>query len=548
MFRILASGHSPEFAARLTPVRLCRPHMNLLRAAGSISIFTLLSRILGLYRDRLMAQTLGAGWVQGTFLLAWTLPNLMRRLLGEGALSAALVPAYAAARKRGGEQEARQLLAQVIGTVTTILTPLCAVVSIASLLLPAEWLPAPEKGGVEAMRLLLSLNAILFVYALPVCLTAAYSGALNTLGVFALPAAVPIVLNLFWILALITAKPLGFTVDVEIANFAAWSLSIGGFLQLLLVVVPLWRCDALQRPRFGMPIRGTAAFAVFTAMGPMVLGMSLNQISSLLDQMMAYYLIAPGAVTYIYLANRLLLFPHALTAMSVAVAVFPKLAHEATDVDRRGLRKTLDLAAGATILVTLPAACGLIVLGNDVVRVLFQGGEFHETDVWPTVLTSSCLVAGLPFIGLSQLYARAFYAVGDAATPARLAAWLVGLNAVLNLALVLLTDLGTGGLALSSSLSSLANAALLAVRFHRHAAPGHNLRGAWLRSILATGAMCLVLPFVRLFPPEASLLLRALGNVLLPISVGIGVYLLAHILLRSPELSALRRRRRPAAN
>ena len=517
---------------------------SLLRAAGSITAFTLLSRILGLYRDRLLTQTLGAGWVQGTFLLVWTFPNLMRRLLGEGALSAALVPAYAAARKRGGDHEARQLLAQVIGTVITILTPLCAVVSVASLLLPAEWLPAPEKGGVEAMRLLLSLNAILFVYALPVCLTAAYSGALNTLGVFALPAAVPIVLNLFWILALLTAKPLGFTVDVEIANFAAWSLSIGGFLQLLLVVVPLWRRGALQRPRFGMPIRGTAAFAVFTAMGPMLLGMSLNQVSSLLDTMMAYYLIAPGAVTYIYLANRLLLFPHALTSLSVAVAVFPKLAHEATDVDRRALRQTLDRAAGATILVTLPAACGLIVLGNDVVRVLFQGGEFLEANVRPTEITSSCLVAGLPFIGLAQLYARAFYAVGDAATPAKLAAQLVVVNAALNLLLLKTTGLGTAGLALSSSLSSLANAALLAVRFHRHAAPGHDLRGAWLRAVLATGAMCAVLPFLRLFPAEASTLLRAFGNVLLPIVVGMGVYLLVHVLLKSPELGALRRRRR----
>jgi len=517
--------------------------MNLLRAAGSISFFTLVSRIFGLWRDRLMAQTLGAGWVQGTFLLAWTFPNLMRRLLGEGALSASLVPAYAAARKRGGT-EARELLGQVAGTVTTILTPLCLLIAIASLLLPAEWLPAPEKGGVPAMRLLLSLNAILFLYALPVCLTAVFSGAMNTLGKFALPAAVPIVLNLFWILALLTAKPLGFTIDTEIANYAAFCLTIGGFLQLLLVTVPLWRRGELARPRFGLPLRGTPAFAVFAAMGPMVIGMSLNQISSLLDQLMAYYLVAPGAVTYIYLANRLLLFPHALTAMSVAVAVFPKLADQATEIDRQGLRRTLDLAAGATILVTLPAALGLIVLGDDVVRVLFEGGGFHESDVWPTVLTSSCLVAGLPFIGLAQLYARAFYAVGDAATPARLAAQLVVLNAALNLALLLTTDLGTGGLALSSSISSLANASILAVKFHRHAPPGHDLRGAWLRTLLATAGMCMVLPFLRLFPQDASLLKRGLGNVALPILVGVGVYVLVHGLLRSPELQALRRRRR----
>lgn len=517
----------------------------LVRAAGSISFFTLLSRIFGLWRDRLMAQTLGAGWVQGTFLLAWTLPNLMRRLLGEGALSASLVPAYARAR-REDPAAAREMLAQVAGTVVTILTPVCILVAGASLVMPAEWLPAPTEGGVPAMRLLLALNAVLFVYALPVCLTAVFAGAMNTLGQFALPAAVPIVLNLFWIAALLVARPLGFTVDVEIANFAACSLSIGGFLQLLLVMVPLWRRGELLRPRLGLPKRGTPAFVVFAAMGPTVLGMSLNQVSSLLDQLMAYYLVAPGAVTYVYLANRLLLFPHALTAMAIAVAVFPKLAHEASDADRQRMRATLDMTAAAMILVTLPAAGGLIVLGDDVVRVLFEGGKFGEADVWPTVLTSSCLVAGLPFLGLAQLYARAFYAVGDAGTPARLAVWLVLGNAALNLVLVLSTGLGTAALTLSSSLSAVLNAAILARRFRGHAAAAHALGNAWLRSLLATGAMCAALPFLRLAAPGDRLLVRALGNVAFPIGVGIAIYVGAHLLLRSPELAALRGRRRPA--
>src|SRR5688572_12664931 len=278
----------------------------LLRAAGSISALTLLSRLLGLWRDRLMAQTLGAGWVQGSFLLAWMLPNLMRRLLGEGALSASFVPAYLKAKKNGDPQAARELLADVVGTVVTLLTPLCIAVAALSLVWPAEWLPAPEQGGVPAMRLLLALNAILFVYALPVCLTAVLSGALNSLGSFALPASVPIALNMFWIVGLLIAKPLGITVDVEIANFAAWCLLVGGFAQMLLVIVPLWRRGELGRPRLGLPRRGTACFGVFAAMGPMVLGMSLNQVSSLLDQLMAWFLVAPSAVTYIYLANRLL--------------------------------------------------------------------------------------------------------------------------------------------------------------------------------------------------------------------------------------------------
>jgi putative peptidoglycan lipid II flippase len=516
----------------------------LIRAAGSISAFTLLSRILGLYRDRLMAQTLGAGWVHGTFLLAWTLPNLMRRLLGEGALSASLVPAYARAQRSGDKDAARELLAQVTGAVATLLGPLCFAVAAISLLLPPDWLPAPEPGGVEAMRLLLALNAVLFCYALPVCLTAVFSGALNTLGVFALPAAVPVVLNMFWIAALLLAHPLGFEIDVDIANFAAWCLSVGGVAQLLLVTIPLRRRGELPRLRLGLPERGTAAHGVFLTMGPTVIGMSLNQLSSLLDQLMAYYLVSAGSVTYIYLANRLMLFPHALTAMAVAVAVFPRLAHEASGEDRTGLRRTLDNAVAATIFVTLPASLGLIVLSDDVVRVLFAGGRFEENDVWPTVLTSSCLVAGLPFIGLAQLYARAFYAVGDTKTPARLAARLVLVNATVNVALLLTTGLGTAALALSSSISATANALWLAHRFRSHAAPDAERRGAWVRSAVATAVMCAALPFLRMTPSDGSLLARALGNVLLPIVAGMGIYLLAHVLMRSPEVRALLRRGR----
>ena len=518
----------------------------LVRAAGSISLLTLLSRLLGLWRDRLMAQTLGAGWVQGTFLLAWTLPNLMRRLLGEGALSASLVPAYARARRTDPES-ARRLLAQVAGTVVALLTPLCVVVAGLSFVVPAEWLPAPADGGVPAMRLLLALNAILFAYALPVCLTAVYSGALNTLGAFAVPAAMPIVLNALWIAALLLAPALGITLDVQIAAFVAWALLAGGFLQLLLVMWPLWRRGELHRPRLGAPAPATPARAVFVAMGPTVLGMSLNQLSGLLDQLMAYYLVAPGAVVYVYLANRLLLFPHALTAMSVAVAVFPRLAQEADDSDRVRMRRTLDLAAAATILVTVPAAAGLIVLADDIVRALFLGGRFRESDVGPTVLTSSCLVAGLPFLGLAQLYARAFYAVGDTATPARLAVRLVAVNAIGNVVLLLTTSLETAALALSSSVSAVANAGWLAVRFRAHAPSSHDLRGAWLRTLLATAAMCGVLPFARVAPNDGSLLARALGDVALPIAAGIVVYVGMHVLLRSPELRALRRRR-PAAS
>lgn len=521
--------------------------MSSFRAASTISALTLVSRILGLIRDSVMAWVFGASWVSGTFLLAWTLPNLMRRLLGEGALSASFLPAYTAALRREGPEAARSLLTSVSGTVTAILIPLVGIVVVGSLLVPPGWLPAPEEeGGADGIALLLTLNAILFPYTLPVCLSALYSGALNSHRRFAAAAAAPIVLNLFWIAGLVLAGPLGISIDRDVALFVGWFLFVGGIVQLVMLAVPLRRLGALSPPAMRFWPSEPRARAVFVTMAPMVLGMSLAQFNAMLDQFLAYYLVAPGATNYVYLANRLLLFPHALTALAVAVAVFPKLAELAADADHGGMRRTLDDACAATLLVTLPAAVGLMLIADDLVAVLFQRGRFTAADAHETTLTTVWMVAGLPMIGLAQLTARAFYAVGDARTPARQAAWLVLVNLGLNLVFVLGLGLRTAGLAMATSITATVNAILLQRRFRRHAQGPPRLLGAWLRCLVATGAMALVLWLA--FPagtgnPDDGRWQLLGTRVLLPMAVAAAVYFAAHWLMRSPELAVLRRRR-----
>lgn len=507
----------------------------LVRAASAISGLTLLSRVFGLWRDSVMAAVLGAGPVSDTFFLAWALPNLMRRLLGEGALSASFVPAYTKAQKEGGEAS-RSLLANVLGAVLLLLLPLVVLVVLASVVVGAFGL------GGDDWNLLLQLNAVLFPYTIPICVTAMLSGALNTLGVFAMPAAVPVVLNVVWIAALYACEPLGVTGDVGIAKFLSWTLCVGGFLQLLFVVGPLRRRGQLARPPLRWPAAGTPARAVFVAMAPTVLGMSLGQISTLIDQTMAYTLLSEGANTYLYLANRLLLFPHALTALAVVVAVFPKLASDATDVDRVAMRGTLDRAAAAMLFVTVPAAVGLCVLADDVVTGLFVRQNFTPEDADATALTTRWLLAGLPFLGLSQLYARAFYAVGDTKTPARIAAWLLLANVALNATLVAGFSFGTEGLAISTSACAAANTAWLALQLRRHVPNAAHRRDLWLRNSIATAAMAATIWFARL--PTTTRIELLLWRVALPITAGMVVYFAVHWLLRSEELQALRRRRR----
>ena len=512
----------------------------LVRAASAISGLTLLSRVLGLWRDTVMAAVLGAGPVSDTFFLAWAMPNLMRRLLGEGALSASFVPAYTAAHKQG-PGPARALLAGVLGAVLWILLPLCAVACGIAL-----WCCGRIDAGSDAaarMPLLLSLGAILFPYTIPICATALLAGALNTLGSFALPAAAPALLNVVWIAALYLAAPLGIGGDEGVVTFLSLALLAGGFLQLALVVWPMRRRGAMATPRLAWPAAGSAARGVFVAMLPTVLGMSLGQISTLIDQSMAYGLLGDGANTYLYLGNRLLLFPHALTALAVVVAVFPRLASDAGESDRAAMRATLDRAASAMLFVTIPAAMGLFVLADDVVTALFVRRSFTADDAEATALTTRCLLLGLPFLGLSQLYARAFYAVGDTRTPARIAAWLLLLNVGLNAVLLLVLGLGTEGLALSTSVVAALNAALLASSL-RAAVPNAPARaGLWLRNLAATTVMCAAVWAVRPAAAEGRADILLFG-VALPIAVGVVVYGIAQRLLRSPELDLVLRRRR----
>jgi putative peptidoglycan lipid II flippase len=517
---------------------LCGAMSRLFRAAGAISLLTLGSRVLGLWRDSVMAAVLGAGRVSDTFLLAWAFPNMMRRLLGEGALSASFVPAYTRnLQTDDGEQRARQLLQDVLGAMLILLLPLLLVVPAVVLM---ATLDAPD-------RLLPGLSTVLFPYTVPICLAAMLSGAWNARGSFALPAAIPIVLNLVWISALYLAPWFGCETDESIAWFLAWALLLGGILQLAMVAVPLLRQGGMNRPRtehVRWPTAGTPARLVFATMLPTVIGMSLGQLSALIDQVVAYGLLADGSNTYLYLANRMLLFPHALTALAVVTVVFPRLASEATDQDRLRMRATLDRAAAATLFVTLPAAVGMILIADDVIAVLFQHRKFGGEDAAQTALTTKCLVAGLPFLGLAQLYARAFYAVGDTRRPAIVAAVLLGVGTVSNLVMVLGFGFSTEALAAATSATALLNAVVLGrrVTVHVPAAESRQLPAAWARCVAGTAAMAVSVLVVRSLVDVESTG-RLLGGVMLPIAAGITTYALAQVALRSPDLRSLRRPR-----
>ncbi len=502
------------------------------KRASAVSMVTLGSRVLGLVRDAVMFRVLGASWVAGAFWLAWMIPNLLRRLFGEGALSASFVPAYAAAVDRGGgkgQKTARSLLASVTGLLLVGLSGITVVAWLGCLMLPPSLVGSGSGSNALAAgatarqhgELFLELLAILFPYAIPICLVAVLAGALNCHGVFALPAAAPIVLNLFWIAGLVAALAMGMDSLPDVAVLVAWFLVAAGIAQLVLVALPLARRGHLALPR---PVVTNQSKAILRGMAPTVVGMSVLQFSALLDQGIAVYLIDPGANSYIVLANRLLLFPHALTSLALATVVFPDLAVLAARDKHVELRHNLDRAAFQTLCVALPASLGMMLVATPLIQVVFQHGRFDAADTYVSSWTTVCLVAALPAIGLAQLHARALYALGDFRTPARVAVWLLFLNLALNVVFVLVFDLGVPGLAFATTLCALVNAWALRQRFLDHCPETPTPAQPLLRVVIATVLMgLLVYVAQRLFDGD-TLVQQILLDLLLPVLVGTSTY------------------------
>ncbi len=514
---------------------------SILRAASVVSAMTLASRILGFVRDVMMFRLLGTGAATGTFALAWLFPNLLRRWFGEGALTAAFVPAYTRAVADDGEAGGRRLLAAVTGVLCWVLGPTIVVVVAVALLFAAGSSAADD---VDA-RLLPELVAILFPYALPICVLAMQAGALNATGRFAGAAAAPVVLNLFWIGALWFASVALNGAHEATVRTMAWFLLAGGVAQLLLTAVPLARRGLLARPTW--PKAGDPARAVFRAMVPTALGLSITQVSILVNQLLAWHFVRPGANSYVYLADRLSLFPHALTSFALATAMFPRFAALAVRGEHAELRRAIDASLRYTLFLAVPASVGMIALGDDLFSICFGSANFDDADAAIAAATTAALVAGLPFLGCAQLLARVLFALGRLGTPARIAAVLFGVNLALNFAFLGL-GLGVAGLTLATSCCSLLNAVALYVVVHRLCPGPHVMAWPIARMLVAAAAMVPAILATRGTFDATTRIGRAVVDLGLPIVVGAVVYFAVSILLGGDEWRRLRARPRTATS
>ncbi|HMW16370.1 MAG TPA: murein biosynthesis integral membrane protein MurJ [Accumulibacter sp.] len=425
--------------------------MNLLKTLATVSGMTLLSRILGFVRDFVIANAFGAGQVTDAFFVAFKLPNLLRRLFAEGAFSQAFVPVLGEYKNRRSGEETRQL----VDRVATLLFLVVSLVTLLGMLAaPAlVYLSAPGfAADPDKFTLTVTLTRLTFPYILFMAMVALAGGILNTWSRFAVPAFTPVLLNVSMIGMALIAAPY---FDPPIVALG-WAVFFGGAAQLALQFPSLARIGML--PRISLTFRDPGVKRIFRLMAPAVLGVSVAQVSLLLNTIFASFL-ASGSVSWLYYADRLMEFPAGLLGAALGTILLPSLAKYHASDNLLEYSRLLDWGLRLTFLLAAPAALALGLLAVPLITTLFHHGAFDTHDVW---MTRNALVAysvGLLGLILVKVLAPGFYARQNIRTPVKIAIQTLLVTQLLNLLFIRWFD--HAGLALAIGLAASLNAALL---------------------------------------------------------------------------------------
>lgn len=439
--------------------------MNLLRAASTVSLLTLASRVTGLARELIVAASFGASASTDAFNVAFRIPNLLRRLFAEGAFSQAFVPILAATLNREGQDVTRRLV-DAVATVlfwALLLTTLAGIVAAPAVV----WLMA---SGLAEFDIAVLMTRLMFPYIVCMSLVALSAGILNTWKRFAIPAATPVLLNLSVIVAACLLVPRLRLWGIEPVLALAFGVMLGGVLQLALQLPALWRIGML--PHIGLsPSALRSAWLhpgvrrVLSQMLPALVGVSVAQLSLLINTQIASH-VGVGAVSWLTFADRLMEFPTALLGVALGVVLLPQLSAAQSRDEPEVYSALLDWGLRLVVLLALPCAVALLVFPKPMVAALYHYGAFSPRDVDQTVLALMGYGVGLMGLVGVKVLAPGFYARQDMRTPVRIAIGMLTLTQLMNL--VFVPRLGHAGLALSIGLAALLNAALLLRGLRRH--------------------------------------------------------------------------------
>lgn len=417
------------------------------RNASVVAAATLISRILGFIRDIIVAFALGTGLFADAFFVAFRIPNLLRRLFGEGSLTMAFIPVFSRVREEEGEAAAHEMARSAMIWLAVILGGITLLAEMSAGPITAAIAPGFIKNH-ELFAVTVDLVRICFPYVLFICGVALCMGILNASDQFLAPALAPSVLNV----ALIGSALSGFYAGWNVAYSMAYGVLIGGVFQFLLQQPALGRAGFRWRGPWSWCNKGVARMGLL--MLPTVFGAAVYQLNILLGTLLASFL-PTGSVSYLYYADRLVQFPLGVFGLAVSTAALPSLAALAAQKKMEEFGSALETALGLTLFIALPAAAGLLALAEPVIDLLFQRGAFTSEAVTATAHALIAYSVGLPFIALSRPLVAGFYALEDTKTPV----WVAVLCLVANIGLGvwLMGPLKHVGLALAVSVSSLLN-------------------------------------------------------------------------------------------
>jgi putative peptidoglycan lipid II flippase len=511
----------------------------LARSAGLFGLATMASRILGLVRDQVVAFYFGAGDANDAFRVAFRIPNLVRDLFAEGALSAAFVPTFTHELTTGGKPRAWALANSVV-TALILITGLLAAIGYVFAeplvrLLASDYAAVPGK-----LELTVYLARIMTPFLTMAALAAVAMGMLNSLGHFFIPALSPATFNVATILIALLFIPVAPSLGIQPIVLIAISTLVGGIGQVLLQVSPLRREGYVYRPSFAF--NDPAMQRILLLMGPGTIGMAATQINVLVNTQFASSQ-GTGAVSWLDYAFRLMYLPIGLFGVSIAAASTPALSRLAALSDTSKMRSTVGAAIGLMLVLNIPATIGLIVLADPIVSLIFEHGRFTAADTAATARAVQLYALGLVSYSVVRIVSPAFYALRLSHVPVTASIVSVVVNIAVNFALVRV--MGYAGLALGASLAAIVNAGLQVIMLRRHLGgiEERQLTMTFLKTLVASLAMGAAAWYGQLLLnqviPGGSIPLQGV-RVAGAIAIGLAVLAAASSLLRVHEFHEAR--------
>ena len=401
---------------------------SLLRGVFSFSAMTMISRVLGLARDIAISHVFGASAATDAFVIAFRIPNFMRRLFAEGSFSTAFVPVFTQVKETRSPAELRELTARVAGTLGGVLLVITAIGLIFAPQLALTFAPGALEEP-EKLALTTDLLRLTFPYLLFVSLTALAGGVLNSFHRFALPALAPVILNICMVAGALWLAP---RLQVPILALG-WAVLLAGILQLLFLLPALRGLNLLTLPRWGW--NHPQVRRIMRLMIPTLFGSSIAQLNLLLDTIVIS-LLATGSQTWMYQATRFLELPLGVFGVALGTVILPALSRHHVAEDGAGFSRALDWGLRTTLLIAVPAMCALLILAEPLVATFFQNGEYTAFDTHMTAIAIIALGAGVPAIALTRTLLPALYARQDTKTPVRAGIIALVVNMAFNFILI----------------------------------------------------------------------------------------------------------------